>query len=36
VKVFKGTSALMIAIIITTVLMMVFPQIALWLPTTMR
>jgi tripartite ATP-independent transporter DctM subunit len=36
VKVYKGTSILMIAIILTTVLIMVFPEIALWLPATMR
>jgi TRAP-type C4-dicarboxylate transport system permease large subunit len=35
-KVYKGTSILMIAIVITTFLMMLFPQIALWLPATMR
>jgi TRAP-type C4-dicarboxylate transport system permease large subunit len=36
VKVYTGTSVLMIAIIITTILMMIFPQIVLWLPATMR
>jgi len=36
VKVFKGTSILMIAIILATILIMVFPQIALWLPSKMR
>jgi tripartite ATP-independent transporter DctM subunit len=36
VKVYKGTSILMIAIILTTILIMAFPQIALWLPATMR
>jgi C4-dicarboxylate transporter DctM subunit len=36
VKVYTGTSVLMIAILITTVLMMVFPEIVLWLPATMR
>ena len=36
VKVYTGTSVLMIAIVITTILMMIFPQIALWLPATMR
>jgi C4-dicarboxylate transporter DctM subunit len=36
VKVYKGTSILMIAIVLTTVLIMIFPQIALWLPATMR
>jgi C4-dicarboxylate transporter DctM subunit len=36
VKVYKGTSILMIAIVLTTILIMIFPQIALWLPQTMR
>ena len=36
VKVYKGTGVLMFALVITTVLLMVFPQIALWLPATMR
>jgi C4-dicarboxylate transporter DctM subunit len=36
VKVYTGTSILMIALVLTTVLIMVFPQIALWLPNTMR
>ena len=35
-KVYKGTSILMTAIVLTTVLVMVFPSIALWLPATMR
>jgi tripartite ATP-independent transporter DctM subunit len=35
-KVYKGTSILMVAIVLTTFLVMVFPQIALWLPATMR
>jgi TRAP-type C4-dicarboxylate transport system permease large subunit len=35
-KVYKGTSILMIAIVITTILIMVFPQIALWLPSKMH
>jgi len=35
-SVYKGTSVLMIAIVATTVLLMVFPQIALWLPATMK
>lgn len=35
-KVFKGASILMMAIVITTILLMVFPQIALFLPATMR
>jgi TRAP-type C4-dicarboxylate transport system permease large subunit len=36
VKVYTGTSVLMIAIVITTVLIMIFPQIVTWLPATMR
>ena len=36
VKVYRGTSVLMIAIVLATVLIMIFPQIALWLPATMR
>ena len=36
VKVYTGTSILMIALVLTTVLIMVFPQIVLWLPNTMR
>jgi len=35
-KVYKGTSILMLAIVATTVLLMIFPDIALWLPRTMR
>ena len=35
-KVYKGTSILMVAIVLTTFLVMVFPQVALWLPKTMR
>jgi C4-dicarboxylate transporter DctM subunit len=35
-KVYKGCSILMLAIVLTTILVMVFPQIALWLPATMR
>ena len=35
-KVYKGTSILMFDMMITTVLLMIFPQIALWLPATMR
>jgi TRAP-type C4-dicarboxylate transport system permease large subunit len=35
-KVYKGTSILMLAIVVTTLLVMIFPQIALWLPATMR
>ena len=36
VKVYTGTSVLTIALVITTILMMFFPQIATWLPSTMR
>ncbi len=36
VKVYKGTSILMLSLVVTTVLLMIFPQIALWLPATMR
>jgi tripartite ATP-independent transporter DctM subunit len=36
VKVYKGTSILMVALVLTTVLVVVFPQIVLWLPNTMR
>jgi tripartite ATP-independent transporter DctM subunit len=35
-KVYKGCSILMLAIVVTTVLLMIFPQMALWLPQTMR
>jgi tripartite ATP-independent transporter DctM subunit len=35
-KVYKGTSILMVSIVITTALVMAFPQIVLWLPATMR
>jgi C4-dicarboxylate transporter DctM subunit len=35
-KVYKGTSILMVSIVIATALLMAFPQIALWLPATMR
>jgi tripartite ATP-independent transporter DctM subunit len=35
-KVYKGTSILMLSIVVTAVLLMLFPQIALWLPATMR
>jgi C4-dicarboxylate transporter, DctM subunit len=35
-KVFTGTSIMMIALVITTVLIMLFPQLVLWLPQTMR
>ena len=36
VKVYMGTSILMSALVLTTVLVMIFPQLALWLPNTMR
>jgi tripartite ATP-independent transporter DctM subunit len=36
VKVYTGTSILMIALVLTTMLVMVFPALALWLPSTMR
>ena len=36
VKVYTGTSILMVALIATTALVMVFPQIVLWLPNSMR
>jgi TRAP-type C4-dicarboxylate transport system permease large subunit len=35
-KVYYGNSILVLALIITTVLLIVFPDIALWLPNTMR
>ncbi|MEI8701505.1 TRAP transporter large permease [Mesorhizobium mediterraneum] len=35
-RVYKGTSILTIALVVTTVLLIIFPQIALWLPATMR
>jgi C4-dicarboxylate transporter, DctM subunit len=35
-KVYTGTSILMIALVLTTALLMVFPELALWLPNTMR
>ena len=35
-KVYKGCSILMLALVATTVLLMIFPEIALWLPRTMR
>jgi TRAP-type C4-dicarboxylate transport system permease large subunit len=35
-KVYTGTSILMVALVITTALVMVFPQLALWLPGTMK
>jgi TRAP-type C4-dicarboxylate transport system permease large subunit len=36
VKVYTGTSILMVALVLTTVIVMVFPQTALWLPATMK
>jgi C4-dicarboxylate transporter, DctM subunit len=36
VKVYKGTSILMLSLVVTTVLLMIFPEIALWLPARMR
>ncbi len=36
VKVYTGTSILTIALVLTTVLLMIFPQLALWLPATMK
>jgi tripartite ATP-independent transporter DctM subunit len=36
VKVYKGTSILIIAIFIATALVMIFPELVLWLPRTMR
>jgi tripartite ATP-independent transporter DctM subunit len=35
-KVYTGTSILMIALILTTILLMIFPQLVLWLPNTMK
>jgi C4-dicarboxylate transporter, DctM subunit len=35
-KVYRGTGILIIAIFITTALVMIFPDLALWLPATMR
>jgi TRAP-type C4-dicarboxylate transport system permease large subunit len=36
VKVYRGTSILIMAIFLTTALVMIFPELALWLPRTMR
>jgi TRAP-type C4-dicarboxylate transport system permease large subunit len=36
VKVYRGTSILVIALVLTTICVMILPQIALWLPSTMR
>jgi tripartite ATP-independent transporter DctM subunit len=35
-KVYRGTGVLILAIFLATALVMIFPQIALWLPSTMR
>jgi C4-dicarboxylate transporter, DctM subunit len=35
-KVYKGTAVLIVAIFMTTALVMIFPELALWLPRTMR
>lgn len=35
-KVYQGTSVLVIAVVLTTVIIMIFPQIVLWLPSTMH
>ena len=35
-KVYKGSSILIIAIVITLVSLMIFPELALWLPSTMK
>ncbi len=35
-KVFKGSTVLMTAIILTLVIVMLFPQVVLWLPSTMQ
>jgi C4-dicarboxylate transporter, DctM subunit len=35
-KVFTGTSVLMMAIVVTTILIMIFPDLVTWLPATMR
>jgi TRAP-type C4-dicarboxylate transport system permease large subunit len=35
-KVYKGSSILIIAIVMTLILLMIFPEIALWLPSTMK
>ena len=36
VKVYTGTSILMIALVLTTILIMIFPGIVLWLPNSMK
>jgi len=35
-KVYTGTSILMIALVLTTILIMIFPGIVLWLPNSMK
>jgi tripartite ATP-independent transporter DctM subunit len=35
-KVYAGTSVLMLALVLTTALIMIFPEIVLWLPRTMK
>jgi len=35
-KVYKGTSVMVLALVFATLLIMIFPQIALWLPGKMR
>jgi TRAP-type C4-dicarboxylate transport system permease large subunit len=35
-SVYRGTGVLIIAIFITTAIVIIFPEVALWLPTTMR
>jgi TRAP-type C4-dicarboxylate transport system permease large subunit len=35
-RVYIGTSILMIAIILTTIMICIWPEIALWLPSTMK
>lgn len=36
VKVYKGTSVLIVAIVAATILLMIFPELALWLPSRMK
>jgi len=36
VKVYKGTSVLIVAIIAATIMVMIFPELALWLPSRMK
>jgi TRAP-type C4-dicarboxylate transport system permease large subunit len=36
VKTYKGTSILMIAIVLTLIILMLFPETALWLPSRMK